>query len=439
MNDTFRKEALEYHEGERPGKTGTAVRKPIDTSHELALAYTPGVAEPAKEIDKERWKAYRYTNKGNLVAVISNGSAVLGLGNIGALASKPVMEGKAMLFKRYADIDAFDIEISDEVPDRIVETIQALAPTFGGINLEDIKAPGCFEIEEKLRALLDIPVMHDDQHGTAVTIMAALINTCIIKKKNINTQKIVICGAGAAGISTARMLASAGVKKEQITIVDSQGVISRKRTGLPPFKMEFAATGDTSTLPDALEGADIFIGLSRGNILKESDIMAMNSTPAIFALANPTPEIDYNRAKELRPDAIICTGRSDYPNQINNLLAFPYLFRGALDTYATTINNAMMIAAAHAIATVARNGGSSFGKEHILPKPGDRRLLTEVSSAVAEAAMKSGVARRNIASFKEYRETLLSRTEHEYFFGKEHMRHHNRKHPGNSHGRMEEL
>lgn len=439
MNDTFRKEALEYHEGERPGKTGTAVRKPIDTSHELALAYTPGVAEPAKEIDKERWKAYRYTNKGNLVAVISNGSAVLGLGNIGALASKPVMEGKAMLFKRYADIDAFDIEISDEVPDRIVETIQALAPTFGGINLEDIKAPGCFEIEEKLRALLDIPVMHDDQHGTAVTIMAALINTCIIKKKNINTQKIVICGAGAAGISTARMLASAGVKKEQITIVDSQGVISRKRTGLPPFKMEFAATGDTSTLPDALEGADIFIGLSRGNILKESDIMAMNSTPAIFALANPTPEIDYNRAKELRPDAIICTGRSDYPNQINNLLAFPYLFRGALDTYATTINNAMMIAAAHAIATVARNGGSSFGKEHILPKPGDRRLLTEVSSAVAEAAMKSGVARRNIASFKEYRDTLISRTEHENFFGKEHTRHHNRKHPGNSHGRMEEL
>ncbi|MBO5807266.1 MAG: malate dehydrogenase [Bacteroidaceae bacterium] len=439
MNDTFRKEALEYHEGERPGKTGTAVRKPIDTSHELALAYTPGVAEPAKEIDKERWKAYRYTNKGNLVAVISNGSAVLGLGNIGALASKPVMEGKAMLFKRYADIDAFDIEISDEVPDRIVETIQALAPTFGGINLEDIKAPGCFEIEEKLRALLDIPVMHDDQHGTAVTIMAALINTCIIKEKNINTQKIVICGAGAAGISTARMLASAGVKKEQITIVDSQGVISRKRTGLPPIKMEFAATGDTSTLPDAMEGADIFIGLSRGNILKESDIMAMNSTPAIFALANPTPEIDYNRAKELRPDAIICTGRSDYPNQINNLLAFPYLFRGALDTYATTINNAMMIAAAHAIATVARNGGSSFGKEHILPKPGDRRLLTEVSSAVAEAAMKSGVARRNIASFKEYRDTLISRTEHENFFGKEHTRHHNRKHPGNSHGRMEEL
>lgn len=439
MNDTFRKEALEYHEGERPGKTGTAVRKPIDTSHELALAYTPGVAEPAKEIDKERWKAYRYTNKGNLVAVISNGSAVLGLGNIGALASKPVMEGKAMLFKRYADIDAFDIEISDEVPDRIVETIQALAPTFGGINLEDIKAPECFEIEEKLRSLLDIPVMHDDQHGTAVTIMAALINTCIIKEKNINTQKIVICGAGAAGISTARMLASAGVKKEQITIVDSQGVISRKRTGLLPFKMEFAATGDTSTLPDAMEGADIFIGLSRGNILKERDIMAMNSTPAIFALANPTPEIDYNRAKELRPDAIICTGRSDYPNQINNLLAFPYLFRGALDTYATTINNAMMIAAAHAIATVARNGGSSFGKEYILPKPGDRRLLTEVSSAVAEAAMKSGVARRNIASFKEYRETLLSRTELENFFGKEHTRHHNRKHPGNSHGRMEEL
>ena len=439
MNDTFRKEALEYHEGERPGKTGTAVRKPIDTSHELALAYTPGVAEPAKEIDKERWKAYRYTNKGNLVAVISNGSAVLGLGNIGALASKPVMEGKAMLFKRYADIDAFDIEISDEVPDRVVETIQALAPTFGGINLEDIKAPECFEIEEKLRALLDIPVMHDDQHGTAVTIMAALINTCIIKEKNINTQKIVICGAGAAGISTARMLASAGVKKEQITIVDSQGVISRKRTGLPPFKMEFATTGDTSTLPDAMEGADVFIGLSRGNILKESDIMAMNSTPAIFALANPTPEIDYNRAKELRPDAIICTGRSDYPNQINNLLAFPYLFRGALDTYATTINNAMMIAAAHAIATVARNGRSSFGKEHILPKPGDRRLLTEVSSAVAEAAMKSGVARRNIASFKEYREVLISRTEHENFFGKEHTRHHNRKHPGNSHGRMEEL
>lgn len=431
MDEALDKEALRYHENGRAGKTETRASKPIGTSHELSLAYTPGVAAPAKEIDKDRWKAYRYTNKGNLVAVISNGSAVLGLGNIGALASKPVMEGKAMLFKSYADIDAFDIELSDEEPEKLISTIQSLAPTFGGINLEDIKAPECFYIEERLQQLLDIPVLHDDQHGTAVTILAAVINACEMTGKSIRNLKIVICGAGAAGISTARILRSSGVEKEQIVIVDSKGVINKRRNDLDRFKSELASDSKATTLAEAMVGADIFIGLSRGNILHEKDILEMNSKPAIFALANPVPEITYDRAMTARPDAIVATGRSGSPNQINNVLAFPYLFRGALDTLSTKINGRIQIAAAHAIASVARGG------TRLMPLPGDKRLLTEVSAAVAQAAMESGIARREIASFKEYKAALLSRTDNEIIFGKERLRHRSRKLPGDNNGRSE--
>ena len=446
MDGISDKEALNYHADGKPGKTETRARKPIGNAHELSLAYTPGVAAPAREINKDRWKAYRYTNKGNLVAVISNGSSVLGLGNIGALASKPVMEGKAMLFKTYADIDAFDIELNDEEPDKVVSTIQALAPTFGGINLEDIKAPECFYIEERLRGLLDIPVLHDDQHGTAVTILAAVLNVCKITGKRAKELKIVISGAGAAGISTARILCKSGIEKGQITMIDSKGVINNRRIDLNSFKKEFATGRDEHSTAEAMRGADIFIGLSHGNTLHEEEIMAMNQQPAIFALANPTPEIPYKLAKHFRPDAIVATGRSDSPNQINNLIAFPYLFRGALDTFSTTINEKMEIAAAHAIATIAEDGYHAtdssplpFGNEYIIPHAGDKRLLTEVSSAVAKAAMESGVARREIASFKEYKATLIARCDNENFFSKEYLRHRNREHMGDNNGRIEKL
>ena len=434
MDDSFKNKTLEYHSKEKPGKTSTMPSKPIETPEELAMAYTPGVAAPVMEIDKERWKAYRYTNKGNLVAVISNGSSLLGLGNKGALASKPVMEGKAMLFKRYADIDAFDIEISDEDPERIVATIQALAPTFGGINLEDIKAPECFYIEKRLRGLLDIPVLHDDQHGTAVTVAAALLNACKVTGKSIDSIRIVICGAGAAAISSAGMLLEIGVSQEQITMLDSKGVITTSRTDLDESKARFATTGEATTLSQAIKGADAFIGLSKGNLLNENDVKSMSPSPVIFALANPVPEISYKEAKLWRPDAIVATGRSDCPNQINNVLSFPYLFRGALDTLSTTINEAMKIAAATAIAAIAQEKTTkeienqygqafTFGHEYILPKPGDKRLLTHVSAAVARAAMESGVARRGIASFNEYSHTLLKRVENETFFAREYLRH----------------
>lgn len=434
MDEDFRKKALEYHSSGRPGKTGTAVTKPVTTPEELSLAYTPGVSAPSVEISKDRWKAYRYTNKGNLIAVISNGSSLLGLGNRGALASKPVMEGKAMLFKRYADIDAFDIEVSDEEPDRFVATVQALAPTFGGINLEDIKAPECFYIEKRLRSLLDIPVLHDDQHGTAVTVAAALINACKVTGKELGSIGIVICGAGAAALSSANMLLEMGIGKEQITMVDSKGVITTERNGLDTMKAKFATQRPIATLSDAIKGADVFIGLSRGNLLTTDDIRSMAAKPVIFALANPTPEIPYKKAKEARPDAVVATGRSDSPNQINNVLSFPYLFRGALDTLSVTINEKMKMAAAKAIAAVAQEPTPEniskmydceliFGTEYILPKPGDCRLLTEVSSAVAKAAMESGVARRNIASFKEYRQALLRRIDNDSFFAARSVRH----------------
>ena len=434
MDDSFKNRALEYHSSGKHGKTSTVPSKPLDTPEELAMAYTPGVAAPAMEISKERWKAYRYTNKGNLVAVISNGSSLLGLGNRGALASKPVMEGKAMLFKTYADIDAFDIEISDEEPERVVATVQALAPTFGGINLEDIKAPECFYIEKRLRGLLDIPVLHDDQHGTAVTVAAALLNACKVTGKEIGNIKIVINGAGAAAISSATMLLEMGVSPSHITMLDSKGVISTRRTDLNDMKRRFATASDVSTLSQAIENCDAFIGLSKGDLLKENDIKSMRPAPIIFALANPVPEIPYIQAKEWRPDAVVATGRSDSPNQINNVLSFPYLFRGALDTLSTSINEAMKIAAAKAIAAIAQEPASNeieklygrtftFGQEYILPKPGDKRLLTEVSTAVARAAMESGIARRSIASFNEYRQTLLARVDSENFFAREHIRH----------------
>ena len=448
MDDFFKNRALEYHSMGKAGKTSTIPAKPIDTPEELAMAYTPGVAAPAMEISQDRWKAYRYTNKGNLIAIVSNGSSILGLGNKGALAAKPVMEGKAMLFKAYADIDAFDIEVSDEDPERIVGTIQALAPTFGGINLEDIKSPDCFYVEKRLRNLLDIPVLHDDQHGTAVTVAAALMNACKVTGKRIEKIKIVICGAGAAGISSARILLEIGATKKNITMVDSKGVINTHRKDLDEVKADFATAGNSASLHDAIQGADAFIGLSKGNLLKDEDLMAMSERPIIFALANPIPEIGYEHAKKVRPDAVVATGRSDSPNQLNNVLAFPYLFRGALDTLSTTINEEMKIAAAKAIARIAQEPATveieklhdcklSFGAEYILPKPGDKRLLTEVSSAVAEAAMQSGVARRPIVSMHEYRNTLLKRIECENFFAREIMRyrnyanrrcgHHNRK------------
>lgn len=434
MDDFFKSRALEYHSTGKAGKTSTIPGKPLETPEDLAMAYTPGVAAPAMEISKERWRAYRYTNKGNLVAVVSNGTSLLGLGNRGALASKPVMEGKAMLFKTYADIDAFDIEISDEDPDKVVATVQALSPTFGGINLEDIKAPECFYIEKRLRELLGIPVLHDDQHGTAVTVAAALLNACEVTGKSIGSIRIVINGAGAAGISSATMLLEMGVSPEQITMLDSKGIISTRRTDLNELKSRFATDSDMTTLSQAIVGADAFIGLSKGDLLSESDVKSMQPSPIIFALANPVPEVSYNRAKQWRPDAVVATGRSDSPNQINNVLSFPYLFRGALDTLSTTINEAMKIAAAKAIAAIAQLPASkeiekqygrtfTFGKEYILPKPGDKRLLTEVSAAVARAAMESGVARRGIASFNEYSQTLLKRVESENFFAREYVRH----------------
>ena len=434
MDDFFKSRALEYHSTGKAGKTSTIPGKPLETPEDLAMAYTPGVAAPAMEISKERWRAYRYTNKGNLVAVVSNGSSLLGLGNRGALAAKPVMEGKAMLFKTYADIDAFDIEISDEEPDRVVATVQALAPTFGGINLEDIKAPECFYIEKRLRELLGIPVLHDDQHGTAVTVAAALLNACEVTGKSIGSIRIIINGAGAAAISSAIMLLEMGVAQEQITMLDSKGVVSTRRTDLNEMKSRFATDSDMTTLSQAIKSADAFIGLSKGNLLSESDVKSMQPSPIIFALANPVPEVSYNRAKQWRPDAVVATGRSDSPNQINNVLSFPYLFRGALDTLSTTINEAMKIAAAKAIAAIAQLPASkeiekqygrtfTFGKEYILPKPGDKRLLTEVSAAVARAAMESGVARRGIASFNEYSQTLLKRVESENFFAREYVRH----------------
>ena len=411
--------ALQYHSQGRPGKIEVVPTKPYSTQSDLSLAYSPGVAEPCLEIKDNPSEAYRYTAKSNLVAVISNGTAVLGLGNIGPLAGKPVMEGKGLLFKIFADVDVFDIEVNAASVDEFVKTVKAISPTFGGINLEDIKAPECFEIERRLKEELDIPVMHDDQHGTAIISGAGLLNALELNGKNIADVRVVVNGAGAAAISCARFYCSLGVKKENVTMCDSKGVIHDGREDLNAEKREFAINTDARTLEDALKGADVFLGLSVADILTEEMIQSMSADPIVFALANPNPEISYEKAMHSRPDIIFATGRSDYPNQINNVLGFPYIFRGALDVQATAINEEMKLAAAYAIADLTKqpvpesvkmayhNEAISFDRSYIIPKALDNRLIAYVAPAVAKAAIDSGVARRTIGDWDAYREELL--------------------------------
>lgn len=420
MAKITKEDALNYHAGRRPGKIEVVPTKPYFTQTDLSLAYSPGVAEPCLEIKKNPQDAYKYTDKGNLVAVISNGTAVLGLGNIGAVAGKPVMEGKGLLFKIYAGIDVFDIEIDEENPDKFIDAVKAIAPTFGGINLEDIKAPECFEIERRLKEELDIPVMHDDQHGTAIISAAGLLNALEVNGKKIGDVKVVVNGAGAAAISCTKLYVALGVKRENVVMLDSRGVISSSRSNLTPEKKEFA-TGrtDITTLSEAIVGADVFLGLSKGNVLTQDMVRSMAKDPIVFALANPEPEITYEDATACRPDVLMSTGRSDYPNQINNVIGFPYIFRGALDVAATAINEEMKMAAVRAIADLAKQpvpeivnkvykvGNLSFGRDYFIPKPVDPRLLVEVSTAVAKAAIESGVARKNITDWEEYKEHLL--------------------------------
>lgn len=411
--------ALLYHSQGKPGKIEVVPTKPYRTQTDLSLAYSPGVAEPCLEIQKNPHDAYTYTNKGNLVAVISNGTAVLGLGDIGAMSGKPVMEGKSLLFKIYAGVDAFDIEVNEKDPEKFIAAVKAIAPTFGGINLEDIKAPECFEIETRLKEELDIPVMHDDQHGTAIISSAGLINALEVAGKNIGDVKIVVNGAGAAAISCTRLYCSFGARKENIVMLDSKGVIRKDRPNLTAQKAEFAtARTDLHTLDEAIRGADVFVGLSKGNVLTQDMVRSMADRPIIFALANPVPEISYEDAKAARPDVLMSTGRTDYPNQINNVIGFPYIFRGALDTAAKAINEEMKMAAARAIADLARRPvpdivnrayhvrNFTFGPDYFIPKPVDPRLITEVSMAVAKAAIESGVARREITDWKAYRQHL---------------------------------
>ncbi|PBQ31474.1 NADP-dependent malic enzyme [Sphingobacteriaceae bacterium] len=417
-----REDALDYHSQGRPGKIEVIPTKPYSTQRDLTLAYSPGVAEPCLEIEKNPEDAYKYTAKGNLVAVISNGTAVLGLGNIGALASKPVMEGKGLLFKIFADIDVFDIEIDTTNIDEFVNTVKNIAPTFGGINLEDIKAPECFEIERRLKEILDIPLMHDDQHGTAIISAAGMLNAVEISGKKMSQVKVVINGAGASANSCAKLYIAVGVKKENILMLDSKGVLHKGRTDLDQYKSFFAAEKtDKNTLAEAIKGADVFVGLSKGNILNQDMVRSMNSNCIVFALANPTPEISYEDAIAARPDIIVATGRSDNPNQVNNVLGFPFIFRGAMDVRATTINEEMKLAATLAIAALAKEPvpdyvnlayGSknlSFGSDYIIPKPIDNRLISAVSSAVAKAAIDSGVAKLKITDWDAYRSELENR------------------------------
>ena len=412
-------DALAYHANGKPGKIEVVPTKPHSTQTDLGLAYTPGVAVPCLEIEKDNNKAYDYTTKGNLVAVISNGTAVLGLGDIGAVAGKPVMEGKGLLFKIYAGVDVFDIEVNEKDPKKFIEIVKGIAPTFGGINLEDIKAPECFEIEEGLKAALDIPVMHDDQHGTAIISSAALVNALDIAGKQIDKVKLVVNGAGAAAIACTSLYLSLGVKKENVIMVDSKGVISKARKNLTPQK-EFFATDrtDVTTLAEAMKGADVFLGLSKPNILTKEMIQSMAKNPIVFALANPVPEVSYEVAMSSREDIIFATGRSDYPNQVNNVIGFPYIFRGALDVRASAINEHMKHAAVRAIADLARkpvpevvniaynSERFSYGRNYIIPKPMDPRLLTDVSIAVAKAAIESGVARKTITDWDAYADSL---------------------------------
>ncbi len=414
-------EALKYHEKGKPGKIQVVPTKPHTTQRDLSLAYSPGVAEPCLAIEADPENAYRYTSKGNMVAVISNGTAVLGLGDIGALASKPVMEGKGLLFKIFADIDVFDIEVDEKDPEKFIETVKKIAPTFGGINLEDIKAPEAFEIEKRLKEELDIPVMHDDQHGTAIISAAALLNALELTGKNISEIQIIVNGAGAAAISCAKLYISLGAKKENILMCDSKGVISTSREGLNEQKVEFAIDTNKVTLQDAVKEADVFVGLSIGNVLTSEMLLTMKKNPIVFAMANPTPEIDYNLAIETRDDVIMATGRSDYPNQVNNVLGFPFIFRGALDVRATSINEEMKLAAVQAIAKLAKEPvpdqvllaygkkNMVFGKDYIIPKPFDNRIIAKVSPAVAKAAIESGVAKQPITDWEKYEEQLLDR------------------------------
>jgi len=414
MAKITKEDALRYHAEGKPGKIEVIPTKPHSSQTDLSLAYSPGVAEPCLEIKNNPHDAYEYTAKGNLVAVISNGTAVLGLGDIGPLAGKPVMEGKGLLFKIFAGIDVFDIEVDEKDPEKFIQTVKAIAPTFGGINLEDIKAPECFEIERRLKEELDIPVMHDDQHGTAIISGAGLINALEIAGKRIEDVKIVVNGAGAASISCTKLYLMLGARKENIVMCDSKGVITTRRTNLNEAKREFATDRDINTLAEAVVGADVFLGLSVADVLTKEMVQTMNPNPIVFALANPNPEISYADAMASRDDIIFATGRSDYPNQINNVLGFPYIFRGALDTHAKAINEQMKLAAVYAIAGLAKEPvpdvvnaayklkRTSFGRDYILPKALDPRLLTRVSCAVAKAAMESGVARKRITDWEEY-------------------------------------
>jgi malate dehydrogenase (oxaloacetate-decarboxylating)(NADP+) len=421
-----REEALAYHAGKRKGKLSVVPTKPCLTQRDLSMAYTPGVAEPCREIAKKAELVYEYTNKGNLVAVISNGTAVLGLGNIGPLAGKPVMEGKGVLFKRFADIDVFDIEVASEDPDEVIRFCQLIEPTLGGINLEDIKAPECFYIEETLKKTLSIPVFHDDQHGTAIISGAAFLNALELVGKRIDEVKVVFCGAGAAGIACAKLYLALGVKKENLILVDTKGVVYKgRKEGMNPYKEEFAADTDARTLADAMRGADAFIGVSGPNLVTPEMLLSMAENPIVFAMANPDPEIPYELAVATRPDVIMATGRSDYPNQVNNVLGFPFIFRGALDVAAREINEEMKMAAVRALADLAKEdvpdsvirayGGKplKFGREYLIPKPFDYRVLLWEAPAVAEAAIRTGVARKPFSSKEDYvreLEARLSRT-----------------------------
>lgn len=422
MNKKIRKsDALEYHSKGKPGKIEVIPTKETKTQRDLSLAYSPGVAEPCREIEKNPENVYKYTAKGNLVAVISNGTAVLGLGDIGPLASKPVMEGKGLLFKIYADIDVFDIEINTKDTEEFIRTVKALEPTFGGINLEDIKAPECFEIEERLKKELNIPIMHDDQHGTAIISSAALLNALEIQHKDIRTAKIVVSGAGASAMACCKLYIRLGARYENFVMFDSKGAITKDRKDIDESKKKFATTRKIKSLEEAMKGADVFIGLSRGGIVNARMLKGMAKNPIVFALANPDPEIDFETAVKARPDVIMATGRSDYPNQVNNVLGFPYIFRGALDVRAKTINEDMKLAAVKALAELAKESvpdmvnmayqerNLSYGPGYIIPKPMDPRLLSRVSLAVAKAAVKSKVAQKQITDWKAYEEELINR------------------------------
>jgi malate dehydrogenase (oxaloacetate-decarboxylating)(NADP+) len=418
MPKVTKEDSLLYHSRGRHGKIEVIPTKPYSTQFDLSLAYTPGVAYPCLEIEKNPEDVYNYTAKGNLVAVISNGTAVLGLGDIGAMAGKPVMEGKGLLFKVFADVDVFDIEVNEKDPVKLIEFCRQIAPTFGGINLEDIKSPECFEVETELKKILDIPVFHDDQHGTAIISAAGLLNSLEITNRKIEDVKMVVCGAGAAAISCSRLYVSLGIRRENIVMCDSKGVINKKRKDLNKYKQEFVTGRDLDTLEQAVKGADLFLGLSAACMMSKDMLASMAKNPIVFAMANPNPEISYEDAMATRDDMIFATGRSDYPNQINNVLGFPFIFRGALDVRASTINEEMKLAASKALAALAKEPVPdsvlkaynieklTFGKEYIIPKPIDHRLISCVAPAVAKAAIDSGVAKYPITDWDAYKKSL---------------------------------